>query len=318
VINVASFSTLTNPEPDSQADTPKRAGINGWFERPPSIDRVHRFGPAPQAYHGAAVKLHVAPGAGSGQHVSEPGARQTRILVADSDQNACRKIARYLEEQNIQVISVAGRHGMRCEFEAQELDLVVLDLGLALEDGLNILRDIRSCSNASIIIAAGRQCGEVDRVVGLELGADDWLTKPICLRELLARIRAILRRRRHSQAVASTNRGRRSSKFGGWLLDRRSRRLSDPAGAPVALTNSEFALLVAFLDTPQRPLTREYLLQATRVHLDAFDRSIDVRILRLRRKLEGTPQKPRLIRTERGIGYIFLAPVEHTWDCLRE
>jgi two-component system, OmpR family, response regulator len=144
----------------------------------------------------------------------------------------------------------------------------------------------------------------------LELGADDYVTKPFSLRELLARIRAVLRRRDASRTVVQPDQGRVRSKFGGWQLDRRARRLTDPAGAAVALTKGEYALLVAFLDAPLRPLTREHLLQATRVHEDVFDRSIDVQILRLRRKLETDPSAPRVIQTERGVGYMFALPVE--------
>jgi two-component system, OmpR family, response regulator len=127
-------------------------------------------------------------------------------------------------------------------------------------------------------------------------------------RELLARVRAVLQRHGCAAVPHDPRRGR--SRFGGWQLDRRSRRLSDPDGTPVALTMREYALLIAFLDAPQRPLTREHLLQATRVHEDVFDRSIDVQILRLRRKLEADPSVPSVIQTERGVGYVFGLPVE--------
>jgi DNA-binding winged helix-turn-helix (wHTH) protein len=151
---------------------------------------------------------------------------------------------------------------------------------------------------------------EIDRVVGLELGADDYVTKPFSLRELLARIRAVLRRHDAGRAAPQRDSDRGRCKFGGWQLDRRTRRLTDPHGAPIALTKGEYALLTAFLDAPQRPLSREHLLQATRVHEDVFDRSIDVQILRLRRRLESDPSAPSIIRTERGVGYVFALPVE--------
>jgi two-component system OmpR family response regulator len=144
----------------------------------------------------------------------------------------------------------------------------------------------------------------------LELGADDYVIKPFGLRELLARVRAVLRRRESGRQAAPRDAARGRCRFGGWQLDRRSRRLTDPNGVPVALTKGEYALLIAFLDAPLRPLSREHLLQATRVHEDVFDRSIDVQILRLRRKLEIDPSAPRVIRTERGIGYVFALPVE--------
>jgi DNA-binding response OmpR family regulator len=187
---------------------------------------------------------------------------------------------------------------------------VILDLRLGQEDGLDLLREIRSRSDVPIIITTGHRRDEIDRVVGLELGADDYITKPFGLRELLARIRAVLRRRDAGQAVAQRDPERGRCRFGGWQLDRRSRRLNDSSGEPVALTKGEYALLIAFLDAPQRPLSREHLLQATRIHEDVFDRSIDVQVLRLRRKLETDSNAPRVILTERGVGYVFALPVE--------
>jgi len=151
---------------------------------------------------------------------------------------------------------------------------------------------------------------DIDRVVGLELGADDYLTKPFNLRELLARVRAVLRRFDIGRAAPARDPERGRFRFCGWQLDCKTRRLTDPAGAAVALTKGEYALLLAFLDAPQRPLSRDHLLQATRVHEDVFDRSIDVQILRLRRKLERDPNAPRVIQTERGVGYVFAVPVE--------
>src|SRR5215471_18149446 len=129
-------------------------------------------------------------------------------------------------------------------------------------------------------------------------------------RELLARIRAVLRRQEAGRAASQRDPERGRFRFGGWQLDQRLRRLIDPRGGQVALTKGEYALLTAFLDAPQLPLSREQLLQATRVHEDIFDRSIDVQILRLRRKLELDPSAPRIIQTERGVGYVFAQPVE--------
>ena len=174
-----------------------------------------------------------------------------------------------------------------------EPDLIVLDLRLDQEDGLELLRETRSRSDVPVIIITGDGGDEIDRVVGLELGADDCITKPFGLRELLARIRAVLRRHEAGRSAPQRDPERRRSKFGGWQLDRRLRRLVDPAGSQISLTKGEYALLTAFLDAPQRPLSREQLLQATRVHEDIFDRSIDVQILRLRRKLETDPSTRR-------------------------
>ncbi len=171
---------------------------------------------------------------------------------------------------------------------------------------------MRSNSDVAVIIVTGHRRDDIDRVVGLELGADDYLTKPFNLRELLARVRAVLRRFDGGRPAAARDRERDRSRFrfSGWQLDQRARRLTDPDGAPVTLTKGEYALLVAFLEAPQRPLSREHLLQATRVHEDVFDRSIDVQILRLRRKLERDPSAPSVIQTERGVGYVLAVPVE--------
>ncbi|HUA76077.1 MAG TPA: winged helix-turn-helix domain-containing protein, partial [Acetobacteraceae bacterium] len=170
-------------------------------------------------------------------------------------------------------------------------------------------REIRTRSDVPVIITTGYQSEEIDRVVGLELGADDYVTKPFGLRELLARIRAVLRRQELGRIASRREAEQGSSRFAGWTLERKSRRLTNPDGVHVPLTKGEYTLLVAFLDAPQRPLSREHLLQATRIREDVFDRSIDVQILRLRRKLETNPAAPQLIRTERGVGYVFVPEV---------
>jgi DNA-binding response OmpR family regulator len=208
------------------------------------------------------------------------------------------------------VFSASGRQELIRHCAVGEPDLIVLDLRLDQEDGLELLRETRSRSDVPVIIITGDGGDEIDRVVGLELGADDCITKPFGLRELLARIRAVLRRHEAGRSAPQRDPERRRSKFGGWQLDRRLRRLVDPAGSQISLTKGEYALLTAFLDAPQRPLSREQLLQATRVHEDIFDRSIDVQILRLRRKLEPHPSTPQIIRTELGVGYTFTLPVQ--------
>jgi DNA-binding response OmpR family regulator len=242
--------------------------------------------------------------------MSDEGNQPVRILVVDDDAAMQRMIVNYLEEHNIQATSVAGQREMASQLSSNEPDLVLLDLRLGKENGLDLLRDIRSHSDVPVIITTGHRRDEIDRVVGLELGADDYVTKPFGLRELLARIRAVLRRREIARTATPREPARGRLRFGGWQLDRLARRLSDPEGNPVPLTKGEYALLTAFLDAPQRPLSREYLLQATRVHEDIFDRSIDVQILRLRRRLETDVNAPRIIQTERGIGYVFALPVE--------
>jgi len=228
----------------------------------------------------------------------------------EDDRTLRHLVMNYLEEHGIRTISASGREEVAGLLAREEPSLVILDLRLGQEDGLDLLREIRSHSDIPVIITTGHRRDEIDRVVGLELGADDYVTKPFGLRELLARIRAVLRRREAGQAAVQRDPERGRCRFGGWELDRRSRRLSDSSGIPVALTKGEYALLIAFLDAPQRPLSREHLLQATRIHEDVFDRSIDVQVLRLRRKLETDPNAPRVILTERGVGYVFALPVE--------
>jgi two-component system OmpR family response regulator len=191
-----------------------------------------------------------------------------------------------------------------------EPSLILLDLRLGQEDGLDLLREIRSNSDVPVIITTGHRLDEIDRVVGLELGADDYVTKPFGLRELLARVRAVLRRHELGRLARAREPQRGGYRFSGWRLEREARRLLAPDGSPVTLTKGEYGLLVAFLESPQRTLTREQLLQATRVHEDIFDRSIDVQVLRLRRKLETDASAPRVIQTERGVGYRFAIAVE--------
>jgi DNA-binding response OmpR family regulator len=220
-----------------------------------------------------------------------------------------RMILNYFSENNIRTLAASGRQEMARQLGGSDVNLVVLDLRLGQEDGLDLLRQIRSKSDVPVIIITGHRRDDIDRVVGLELGADDYLTKPFNLRELLARVRAVLRRFDVGRAAPrDSERGR--FMFCGWQLDCKIRRLTDPAGAAVTLTKGEYALLLAFLNAPQRPLSREHLLQATRLHEDVFDRSIDVQILRLRRKLERDPSAPRVIQTERSVGYVFAVPVE--------
>ncbi len=237
------------------------------------------------------------------------------VLVVDDDPSMLSMIAEYLRSQDFRASEAAGGGEMASILAKGPVDLVLLDLRLADEDGLDLVRQLRCRSALPIIILTGHRRDEVDRVVGFELGADDYLTKPFSLRELLARIRAVLRRSeaREPAVVAPPGKdGKRTRfRFAGWELDLRTRRLTSPAGEPVPLTKGEFVLLAAFLQRPQQVLSREQLLVASRVHDDeVFDRSIDVQILRLRRKLEAAPSEPKLIRTERGAGYIFAAPVE--------
>jgi DNA-binding response OmpR family regulator len=274
------------------------------------VSRHLTFGGASAPYIDQGVRDGTSAFGPSDLTTSAADSRPARIFIVEDDPVMLRMVADYLEQHNMHAVPASGRQEMIRYFDASEPDLVILDLRLGHEDGFDLLREIRSRSDVPIIITTGDRRDEIDRVVGLELGADDYVTKPFSLRELLARIRAVLRRQEVGRAVSGRDAERGRCKFGGWQLERRTRRLSDPNGAEVALTKGEYALLTAFLDAPQRPLSREHLLQATRVHEDIFDRSIDVQILRLRRKLETDPSAPSIIRTERGVGYVFALPVE--------
>jgi DNA-binding response OmpR family regulator len=232
------------------------------------------------------------------------------VLVVEDDPALQRMILDYFGENNIRTLVASGRREMVDQLASSKVNLVILDLRLGQEDGLDLLREVRLSSDVPVIIITGHRRDDIDRVVGLELGADDYLTKPFNLRELLARVRAVLRRFETGGAARARDPERGCFRFSGWQLDRKTRQLTDPGGATVALTKGEYALLLAFLDAPQHPLSREHLLQATRVHEDVFDRSIDVQILRLRRKLERDPSAPQVIQTERGVGYVFAVPVE--------
>ena len=239
------------------------------------------------------------------------GVRNTsRILVIDDDPSMGNMLIEYFKRNHIEAnLAPTPELGLQ-QHDEFDPDIIILDLQLRKDDGLDLLRDIRSRSDIPVIIITGHRLDEIDRVVGLELGADDYVAKPFGTRELLARVRAVLRRR--SAGLANNARKTETGKwrFEGWELRLRSRQLFDPQGSLVPLTKGEYSLLIALLEAAGRPLSREHLLQATRVHEDIFDRSIDVQILRLRRKLEQDSSMPRIIRTERGIGYRLAVPVE--------
>jgi two-component system, OmpR family, response regulator len=232
------------------------------------------------------------------------------VLAIDDDPSVRQMIADYLGDNDIRV-TVAGSGKEIAEVMARDtIDLLILDLKMPGEDGMQIARNLRAESDIPIIILTGRK-DEADRVMGLELGADDYLTKPFSPRELLARIRALLRRSRAHETIADGLSRIRAYRFAGWELNVRLRRLKSPQGETIPTTNSEFNLLVAFLASPQRVLSREQLLELSRLHDDeVFDRSVDVQVGRLRRKIEPKGTSAHLIRTERGAGYVFTAVVE--------
>jgi DNA-binding response OmpR family regulator len=234
------------------------------------------------------------------------------ILVVDDQQEICDLVREYLTDEGFRVSTANDGTGLREEIARGPVDLVILDLVLRGEDGLQLARELRSQSDIGIIMLTGR--GEtVDRIIGLEMGADDYLSKPFHLRELLARVRSVLRRgsaaRPGERSGAS---GRARIRFAGWTLDLASRELLSPTGEDVRLTTGEFELLSAFVNHANQVLSRDKLLDLSR-HREAgpFDRTIDVQVGRLRRKLEDDPKTPTMIKTVRGGGYIFTPPIEN-------
>ena len=232
------------------------------------------------------------------------------IMVVDDQQEICDVVQEYLTGEGYRVSVAHDGGGMRRVLGQSAVDLVILDLMLPGEDGLTLARSLRGDStNIGIIILTGR--GEtVDRIIGLEMGADDYLPKPFHLRELLARVKSVLRRVQSRSAEPSPQ-ARSRVRFAGWNLDLSSRELMSPAGEEVRLTTGEFDLLSAFVNNANQVLSRDRLLDLARNReAGPFDRTIDVQVGRLRRKLEDDPQNPNLIKTVRGSGYIFTPAVE--------
>jgi two-component system, OmpR family, response regulator len=228
------------------------------------------------------------------------------VLVIDDDLAIRSLLTDYLSQHALRVTGLSGSQDLQRVLSTDEVDLLIVDLNLGREDGLDIVRKLSSTSDCPIIIISGDRLEEADKVVGLELGAVDYITKPFGTRELLARVRSSLRER----PVISAKKDKTIYSFDGWELNIKLRRLVHN-GQEVKLTAGEFNLLTAFLRSPRQILSREQLLSASRVHNEeVFDRSIDVLILRLRRKLEIDPSKPSLIKTERGAGYLFDADVK--------
>jgi two-component system OmpR family response regulator len=238
-----------------------------------------------------------------------PETIQPHILVVDDDPQIRELLQEYLTENALRVSVTSTGEQMATILDNEAIDLVILDLRLAGEDGMTIARTLRDKSAIPIIMITGIR-DEADRIMGLELGADDYLTKPFSPRELLARIRTVLRRTKGQALTEARQREVRAYRFVDFELNLRTRRLTKRAQR-VELTNGEFNLLAALLAAPQRILTRDQLLEASRVYdNEVYDRSIDVQVLRLRRKIEADPAQPQFIMTERGVGYSFSSAVE--------
>ncbi|MEQ9812786.1 MAG: response regulator [Azospirillaceae bacterium] len=227
------------------------------------------------------------------------------IVVVDDEPDIRDTFAEYLTLNGYQVTAVESAAALRRHLaEGGAPDLIILDLAMPGEDGLSLARHLKENSAIAIIMVTG--AGEViDRIIGLEIGADDYLAKPVDLRELLARVKAVLRRTR-GRARAVGQAGGNEVSFGRCRLNLDTRKLYDGEGREIALTAMEFDLLKAFAENPNRVLTRDQLLDlAHNKDWEPFDRSIDIRITRIRRKIESDPSKPSIIRTVRGAGYMF-------------
>ena len=231
------------------------------------------------------------------------------ILVVEDDRETRTLIAKYLRNNACNVTTVSDGREMSRALADHRVDLIILDVMLPGEDGLSLCRKVRSEAQTPIIMLTAR--GEdVDRIVGLEMGADDYLPKPFNPRELLARINAVLRRQAAAQAASSVG-GAPTLIFEGWRIDLRLRELRNPDGARVAVTSAEFDLLRTFCERPGRVLSRDSLLDLTQGrNTGSFERSIDVLVSRIRRKIEPNPQDPTLIKTVRSGGYLFTPRTE--------
>ena len=236
------------------------------------------------------------------------------ILVVDDDARIRSMLRRYLKDEGFEISEAEDGPTMRSALAGKPADLVLLDLVLPGEDGFTLAHYIRQRSSTPIIMLTGK--GDViDRVAGLESGADDYIAKPFHLREVLARIRTVLRR---AQATSSSltiatslhENENQTLCFNGWTLDTAKRELADSSGQPVALTTGEFELLRAFARNPNRVLERDMLMDLVKGReWAAYDRSIDAQVVRLRRKIERDPSNPKLIKTVRGAGYLFAGTV---------
>ena len=241
------------------------------------------------------------------------------IVVLDDEPDVTRLVARYLGSHGFRASEVHSGPALMALMAADPAALVLLDLGLPGEDGFAVARMLRQRWHCGMVIVSGRG-DAVDKVVGLEIGADDYVTKPFDLRELVARIKAVLRRLQPANgavldaappAPAPPDTARSCMGFEGWVLDPGARLLCNPEGVEVALTHGEFELLLALLQHPGRVLSRDHLLMRMRGReAGPLERTIDVLVGRLRRKLESDPEKPQMIKAVRSAGYVFVLPVD--------
>ncbi len=238
-----------------------------------------------------------------------PTAPIAHVLICDDDPQLRQLLASFLSEHGFKVTLAADGRELQRQFRANSnVDLVILDVMLPGASGLDLCRELRAASTVPIMMLTARG-DETDRIVGLEMGADDYMAKPFGPNELLARIKALLRRARMASGATHGDR-KRSFAFDGWLLDTAKRELRNPNGVIVDLSVGEYDLLLAFLEAPQRVLSREQLLESARNRpATAFDRSIDIQVSRLRRKLGCFDDSDTLVKTVRGTGYLFVPAV---------
>jgi len=238
--------------------------------------------------------------------------RPDHILIVDDDPDIREMLVAYLTRQGLASSGAADGRAMRRVLASERVDLLVLDLMLPGEDGISLCRELRAPGQPPMpIVMLSARADEADRILGLELGADDYLPKPFAARELLARVRSVLRRTRMLPPPIAAEMPRPHVRFGAWTLDTVARHLVDEAGTVVALSGAEYRLLRVLLQHPQRILSRDQLLQLTQGRdADVFDRSIDLLVSRLRQRLRDDVREPRYIKTVRSEGYVFCMPVE--------
>ncbi len=245
--------------------------------------------------------------------------QKATVLTVDDDENLQIVVRHYLESEGYKVLTAASGDELLDKLHSSKADVILLDLILPDTDGLHLMGKIRQKTSAPIIVVSGKG-DTTDRIIGLEMGADDYLGKPFEMRELSARIKAVLRRRAQDSAENNTPPNAEASRgkadritFNGWILDRTQYQLYDPSSESANLTTGQFKLLEALMMSPNRALSREYLFELTREgDFDAYDRAIDIQIARIRKKLQDDPKSPAILKTIRGVGYMFCGSPEYS------